>query len=72
MPATGGQSLFADHRGRVWVSTYVGLAYFDRDRFFTVEGQPGNDIVSITGDVAGNLWLSGAGESCSVSKRPAR
>jgi PAS domain S-box-containing protein len=62
LPATGGQALFVDHRGRIWVSTYMGLAYFDRDRFFTVEGQPGNDIVSITGDVAGNLWLSGPGD----------
>jgi PAS domain S-box-containing protein len=61
LPASGGQALFEDFRGRVWVSTYGGLAYFDHDRFSKVDGQPGNDVVSIAGDDAGNLWLSGAG-----------
>jgi len=61
LPASGGQALFQDHRGRVWVSTYGGLAYFDKEKFSSVGGQPGNDIVSITGDDAGNLWLAGPG-----------
>jgi PAS domain S-box-containing protein len=59
LPDIGGQSLYQDSRGRIWVSTYSGLAYFERERFFTVEGQPGNDVSSIAGDEAGNLWFSG-------------
>jgi PAS domain S-box-containing protein len=61
MPATGGQALFEDPRGRIWLSTYNGLAYFEGGSFFTVEGQPGNDVISITGD-GNDLWLSGPGD----------
>jgi PAS domain S-box-containing protein len=61
LPATGGQALFEDSRGRIWVSTYNGLTYFERGKFFKVEGQPGNDVISITGDET-DLWLSGPGD----------
>jgi PAS domain S-box-containing protein len=61
LPATGAQAVFEDHRGRIWMGTYSGLVYFDHGKFVTVEGQPGNDIVSITGD-AQNLWLAGPGD----------
>jgi PAS domain S-box-containing protein len=59
LPSTGGQALFQDHRGRIWLSTNNGLAYFERERFFPVKGQPGYDANSITGDMAGNLWFTG-------------
>jgi ligand-binding sensor domain-containing protein len=61
LPAPGGQSLFEDSRRRIWVATYGGLAYFDGGRFTAVEGQPGNDVVSMTGDEK-NLWLAGPGD----------
>jgi PAS domain S-box-containing protein len=61
LPASSGQALFEDSRGRIWVSSYAGLAYFERGRFHAVEGQPGNDVVSIAGDEA-NLWLAGPGD----------
>ena len=68
LPDIGGQSLFQDHRGRIWVSTYGGLAYFEGDRFFTVEGQPGNDVVFDHGGRGGqSLGLRPAG-SCAVSR----
>jgi signal transduction histidine kinase/ligand-binding sensor domain-containing protein/DNA-binding NarL/FixJ family response regulator len=59
LPDVGAQSLFQDSGGRVWVSTPRGLAYFDVDRFVTVDGLPSSEFSSIAGDGAGNLWLSG-------------
>ena len=53
------QSLFEDSRGRIWVFTKGGLAYFDGSRFVAVPGVPSQEVFSITGDEAGNLWLSG-------------
>ena len=36
-----------------------GLAYFKDGRFVAVNGVPSTEVYSITGDKAGNLWLSG-------------
>jgi PAS domain S-box-containing protein len=60
LPAAGGQALFQDTRGRIWLSTQNKLAYFEGERFSSIEGQPGYDCNSITGDATGNLWCSGA------------
>ena len=46
------------HRGRIWVSTRQGLAYFADDRFVGVKGVPGGQVHYIAGDSEGNLWLS--------------
>jgi signal transduction histidine kinase len=52
--------MFQDHSGRIWVFTPRGLAYFDGSRFARVSAQiPSDEVYSITGDDAGNLWLSG-------------
>jgi PAS domain S-box-containing protein len=59
LPDSQGQALFQDPRGRIWLSTQNGLAYFAGDRFFPVKGQPGYDCSSITGDESGNLWCAG-------------
>ena len=59
LPDDATQSLFEDPRGRVWVFTKGGLAYFDGRRFVAVPGVPSKEVFSITGDEAGNLWLSG-------------
>ena len=56
---TAAQSLFQDDRGRIWVFTGHGLAYFKDGRFVAVNGVPSEEVYSITGDKAGNLWLSG-------------
>ena len=58
LPDDAPQSLFQDDRGRIWVSTGHGLAYFKDGRFVSVNGVPGEEVYSITGDKAGNLWLS--------------
>jgi signal transduction histidine kinase/ligand-binding sensor domain-containing protein len=60
LPANATQSLFQDDRGRTWGTfTGHGLAYFKDDRFVTIPGLPSEEVYSITGDKAGNLWLSG-------------
>ena len=53
------QSLFQDHRGRIWAFTAHGLAYFKDGRFVAVNGVPSTEVYSIAGDKADNLWLSG-------------
>ena len=37
-------SLFEDERGRIWVSTRGGIAYFESGRFTPVAGIPGGDL----------------------------
>ena len=59
LPDDAAQSLFQDDRGRIWVFTGHGLAYFKDGRFVAVNGVPSQEVYSITGDKAGNLWLSG-------------
>jgi signal transduction histidine kinase/ligand-binding sensor domain-containing protein len=51
-------SLFQDNRGRIWVSTYRGVAYFENGRFITVSAVPSGFTHAIAGDSAGNLWIS--------------
>ena len=53
------QSLYEDYRGRIWVFTGRGFAYFNDGRFVAVNGVPSEEVYSIAGDKAGNLWLSG-------------
>ena len=59
LPDDSTQSLFEDSRRRIWVFTKGGLAYSDGSRFVAVPGVPSEEVFSITGDEAGNLWLSG-------------
>jgi signal transduction histidine kinase/ligand-binding sensor domain-containing protein len=59
LPDDSAQSLFEDSRRRIWVFTKGGLAYSDGIRFVAVPGVPSEEVFSITGDEAGNLWLSG-------------
>jgi hypothetical protein len=44
---------------RICVLTKGGLAYSDSTRFVALPGVPSEDVFSITGDEAGNLWRSG-------------
>ena len=52
------QSLFQDDRGRIWAFTGHELAYFSDGRFVAVTAVRGQDAHFITGDSAGNLWIS--------------
>jgi PAS domain S-box-containing protein len=58
LPGDRPGSLFEDYRGQIWVSTADGLAFFKDGRFTEVSSAGGGEVYSITGDTAGNLWLS--------------
>ena len=72
LPASGGQALFEDPRGRIWLSNYGGTRHISSATALSQSsGSPDNDIISITGDER-NLWLSGPGDLGAVPGRPAR
>jgi signal transduction histidine kinase/ligand-binding sensor domain-containing protein len=52
------QSLFEDERGRIWVSSFSGLAAFGKGKFTAVPSAPAGTKNAITGDNHGGLWLS--------------
>ena len=52
------QSLFEDERGRIWVSSFSGLAAFWKGKFTAVPSVPAGTKNAITGDNHGGLWLS--------------
>jgi ligand-binding sensor domain-containing protein len=58
LPSDVVQSVFEDSRGRVWVATKEGLAYFEDGRFAPVKAAADGSILSIAGDSSGNLWIS--------------
>ena len=52
------ESLFQDHGGRIWVSTTRGIGYLEKGGFVPMSGVPGGNILSISQDTAGNLWVA--------------
>jgi signal transduction histidine kinase/ligand-binding sensor domain-containing protein len=54
---SNGNSLFQDERGTIWVSTLRELGYLENGRFTSMNGVPGGNILSITQDTAGNVWV---------------
>jgi ligand-binding sensor domain-containing protein/signal transduction histidine kinase len=51
------ESLFQDDRGRIWVSTVRGVGYLENGRFVPMSGVPGGNVLAITQDTGGNLWV---------------
>jgi len=51
------ESLFEDDRGRIWVSTLRGIAWFEDGRFTPVGSVPSRVVRSIAEESAGNLWI---------------
>jgi len=52
-------ALFLDQRNRVWSSTTGGTAFFENGRFRPANGLVGGAVAqSMTGDAAGNIWIS--------------
>jgi PAS domain S-box-containing protein len=58
LPDKGVSSLTQDNRGRIWVFTTRGIAYFENGQFTPVSTVPGGPVFSSAGDNAGNLWIS--------------
>jgi ligand-binding sensor domain-containing protein len=61
------QSLFEDERGRIWVSSFSGLAAFENGKFTAVPSVPAGTKNAITGDTHGGLWLSLFGTAINYS-----
>jgi PAS domain S-box-containing protein len=51
-------SLFEDHRGRIWVGTVRGVAILESDRFISISSVSEGIVYSIAGDSAANVWIS--------------
>ncbi len=51
-------SLFQDRKGRIWVSTAGGLAYFENGEFSHVTGLPFAPQNPLIEDTAGDLWTA--------------
>ena len=51
-------SLFEDERGRIWVSSFSGLAAFEKGKFTAVPSVPAGVKNAIASDNHGGLWLS--------------
>ena len=58
LPEDAVNLLFEDELGQLWVGTSNGVAIFRAGRFFRVESVPLGFLYSITGDHAGNVWIS--------------
>ena len=58
LPSDVVQSLFEDSRGRIWVATQGGLAYFEDGRFAPLKAVVDGPNLSMVGDSSGNLWIS--------------
>jgi signal transduction histidine kinase/ligand-binding sensor domain-containing protein len=58
LPDNATESLFQDERGRIWVSTIRGVAYFENGRFVPVSSVPGGVVHSMAEETAGNLWIN--------------
>ena len=50
-------SLFEDQRGRVWVTTSKGVAWFENGRFTRVKGVPAGSASAIIGDRNEGVWI---------------
>jgi signal transduction histidine kinase len=51
------KSLYQDRRGRIWVTTVRGIAYFEDGRFVPVSAAP-TAVYNIAETKAGDLWIN--------------
>lgn len=58
LPAGSLESFFLDHRGRVWVATQGGIAYFENGRLVPVRPIPNSMVHSFAEDRASDLWIN--------------
>ena len=68
LPDDATQSLHQDDRGRVWVFTGRGLAYFDGRGSSLRRRRAQQEVFSMAGDGAGDLWLSTTRACCTCEK----
>ena len=51
-------SLFEDRRGRVWVTTRKGVAWFENDKFIRASGLPEGSANAVIADDGDGVWIS--------------
>ncbi|HJZ99096.1 MAG TPA: two-component regulator propeller domain-containing protein [Candidatus Solibacter sp.] len=52
------ESLFQDERGRIWVTTVRGIAYFEDGRFHPILSIPAAVAPALVEESSGSLWIS--------------
>jgi signal transduction histidine kinase/ligand-binding sensor domain-containing protein len=58
LPHNAIESLLQDDRGRIWVSTLGGLAYFEDGRFVPVNSAPVQMVHSMVDASGGSIWIN--------------
>jgi signal transduction histidine kinase/ligand-binding sensor domain-containing protein len=52
-------ALFQDSRGRLWITTNIGLGYLSGGQFVALKSSfPGGAVHSVVEDTAGSLWIA--------------
>src|SRR5262249_42785485 len=52
------QSVAQDRKGRIWVTTSGGVAYFEKERFIAIKDVPTGSSYSLVEDNAGDFWVN--------------
>jgi signal transduction histidine kinase/ligand-binding sensor domain-containing protein len=52
------ESIFEDHRGRIWAATFRGTGYLEDNHFTAINGLPGGIVHAFAEDNAGNVWVA--------------
>lgn len=58
LPVNEIECLFEDSRGRIWVGTHYGAAWFEKGSFIRVTGLPNESAVAIVADPQEGVWFS--------------
>jgi len=58
LPPRGVQTLFQDHRGRIWIATQRGVGYLENDQFTSIGGVPGVNTMSMVEDTQEGMWIA--------------
>jgi signal transduction histidine kinase/ligand-binding sensor domain-containing protein len=58
LPDNSQQSFLQDQKGRIWVATTRGLAYFEDGRFVSAGRVPVTLVHSMVDDRAGGIWIN--------------
>ncbi|HJZ63221.1 MAG TPA: two-component regulator propeller domain-containing protein, partial [Candidatus Acidoferrum sp.] len=58
LPNGVAQSVAQDHKGRIWVTTSGGVAYFEKEQFISIKDVPTGSAYSVIEDNAGDFWVN--------------
>src|SRR5215470_15917162 len=58
LPNGVAQSVAQDRKGRIWVTTPAGVAYFEKEQFISINDVPTGTSYSLVEDNAGDFWVN--------------